>query len=1371
MTVKPKVVRAKPSPSAQINSDAPIPGFVQSSPILMMPVRIETRYVDGGNELRIRVYPDQIHLDLHDPVLQAAEEVAGQWYWQQRWSAPSPDVEDALAREALAMLERTFGQPRARWIVSQMVPANLSMAPRNSAPRFPVGSTRPDGWQRAARLSLLPDRWIASAFANDAKGNLIRVFEKAGKAIEPSLNASPDPASTSDDPKFRWTTDFGEAERVGMAMRLRVNDLDETARAKGIGITSALARLIVWGWRTGDSATQLETLMTAHAHSQGLSFPLPGTPTNLTGDAVSLAVEHTNPVDNALAITTGRRVTAASGEDIAGRMTDLIWNATLGQTLDQLGDPLIGDAVIDVLREHARKWVRPDGPLPVIRVGRQPYGVLPVIVSKRFKGVSVLDTRLNEILQQLRPFWMAASGRAPKLDRGGNSLVQNLDALLRQGPLAQTVRFRRVLGPRVAELTGFSAAMRALLNATTASVLQKAGIAGVPRLAAMVAEDEALALDLPWVEAAESHLPALAASARATDARSRLVSRDAPDNVLELLAVQALIYEIDKDAAAHAHQVIQSRGLSEAMPPTIALRIEELVNLGPTPAPKGRITTGAALASLRLGKRILPPSQGLQATLAALDALSNRPASELDRALRGWLDACSWRLDAWITSLATRRLAEGHSKPGSKVVQVGAYGWVENLAPDTRPDSEGFIHAPSMHHAQTAAVLGSGHLAHRGDTGDAFAINLSSRRVRQAKALLDAVAQGIPLGESLGIRFEALLRQRDPRLVKHISPLRARFAASAIAPLDGVALLDDHRDRPDWLSRALPDATASERNLIDSCAAQLEEVFDAVSDLLLAEGVHQIAGGNMARAATAFSALDRQTQPPETEVARTPGSGTGFDQRVVLILGSARPAKAWQALSNDGRAIAEPALNAWAADRIGDPARFAIAAVAIDRSPRQERSLTPVSLIDLGLSPLSLIMLSAHRPQDSDTLRDRVSAAFAVQLSPEELASGTSIRIEPDPPRAAELGFAELEALLISLAGAVGAGRALAPADLTTGTPSVQIDLLQLTARANQVHDLFKVARQTLAQAIAMQVHLEEAIATAAHAGAAIRSTPEANPLSVAKAALAGVDEALARDAAITPSRSDAEAVDQLIARIRALLGNDFPVLPVFDGTASDFSDLWASLADQRALLAGASLPVQSVLRQMRRVRPALSGLADAIEASELVQGKAAPFAVAQLPHRAAARWIGLPYGDAPPQGVKASLMIHANSINPAHQLALISGLLIDSWTEVIPERVARTGVAMHYDAPAVRAPQSLLLAVHPESAAADWTPAILFDTIAEALDLARIRAVRPQDLPPMGMALPLIYLPENATGDVPATNLHAIRDRAAKRARQRAGS
>ena len=90
----------------------------------------------------------------------------------------------------------------------------------------------------------------------------------------------------------------------------------------------------------------------------------------------------------------------------------------------------------------------------------------------------------------------------------------------------------------------------------------------------------------------------------------------------------------------------------------------------------------------------------------------------------------------------------------------------------------GFIHAPSVMQAQTAALLRNAHLNHsREDAQDLFAVDLSSRRVRLATTLLDGVRQGQPLGAVLGYLFERKLHEfghdADIDEFRAIAPLRA----------------------------------------------------------------------------------------------------------------------------------------------------------------------------------------------------------------------------------------------------------------------------------------------------------------------------------------------------------------------------------------------------------------------------------------------------------------------------------------------------------------------------------------------------------------------------------------------------------------------
>ncbi len=103
----------------------------------------------------------------------------------------------------------------------------------------------------------------------------------------------------------------------------------------------------------------------------------------------------------------------------------------------------------------------------------------------------------------------------------------------------------------------------------------------------------------------------------------------------------------------------------------------------------------------------------------------------------------------------------------------------------------GFIHAPSVMQAQTAALLRNAHINHaREDAQDLFAVDLSSRRVRLATTLLDGVRQGQPLGAVLGYLFERKLHEfghdADIDEFRALAPLRP-VNAPGTQPAESIA--------------------------------------------------------------------------------------------------------------------------------------------------------------------------------------------------------------------------------------------------------------------------------------------------------------------------------------------------------------------------------------------------------------------------------------------------------------------------------------------------------------------------------------------------------------------------------------------------------
>src|SRR5262249_41070852 len=115
----------------------------------------------------------------------------------------------------------------------------------------------------------------------------------------------------------------------------------------------------------------------------------------------------------------------------------------------------------------------------------------------------------------------------------------------------------------------------------------------------------------------------------------------------------------------------------------------------------------------------------------SFNRLAGYSAEALDFAIREVLDLAAYRFDAWVTSLAHVRLDVLRRTTANGGIVLGAYGWLEEVRPQPqRTPSAGYVHAPSLQHATTAAVLRSGYLTHRDGSQPAMEVDLTSDRVR-----------------------------------------------------------------------------------------------------------------------------------------------------------------------------------------------------------------------------------------------------------------------------------------------------------------------------------------------------------------------------------------------------------------------------------------------------------------------------------------------------------------------------------------------------------------------------------------------------------------------------------------------------------------
>ena len=167
--------------------------------------------------------------------------------------------------------------------------------------------------------------------------------------------------------------------------------------------------------------------------------------------------------------------------------------------------------------------------------------------------------------------------------------------------------------------------------------------------------------------------------------------------------------------------------------------------------------------------------------------------------------------------------------------------------------------------------------------------------------------------------------------------------------------------------------------------------------------------------------------------------------------------------------------------------------------------------------------------------------------------------------------------------------------------------------------------------------------------------------------------------------RAAAAAAKDGAARIAAVLGPDWRVLGRV--TPADPAELAVAFGASDELQAGDPHAAATWLTRAAHVREGAGRLDGALMYAEaLGSPERLALHVAQLPHRPGDRWAALPSTpDHPIEGGRLSLVAQAAGA-PIAEGKPICGLVIDEWTEVVPEATQVTGVGFHFDQPNARA-------------------------------------------------------------------------------------
>ena len=686
-------------------------------------------------------------------------------YWKAVWLA---DGDKTKIDAAASTLAGTSGIAAPESLISQFAPANLATRP---APPHSKGEVRVDvawlilqspdslkarSWSEPPSAQLMPDCFVVLGYQN---GTL--VFEAQGRPIPSPLIAGPDPsAPEADQMQFgtdghlnvpedmAWMTDFESAIEAGMGIKVPLD-------GERVDLSRPIDRVIALGLRLADDAesgsAHLEQLITNHRYARpGLAFVPQGTPTNNT-DSDSAGFSRTDDADasydalfdpkaeitpssnwwrrqdgewlaDALGIDwhTLNRVPQSSNADFseARAMNRALWPATLGYTMETMLNPIFDLSTIETTRWFYTHYVTGRGFLPCLRVGNQPYGVLPISALSRWTwpsaeagasdGLLGYLRGLHSTLAAMRADWAVWAQASARIGKAGDAHQVLLDVL---GVNATSVeyyqryaesfdhlfnlaKFEGIAGQMLAA-TGLSLQQQAMLflrrlgytGAAEPDALQRFFFDAAQRLNGPLIDDRPLSERDPiraYTDDGHNYIEWLINTARSSFDDLRLErgfsENKAPlallytmlrhalqlgywDSALKLHQAAGLLSE-EADLRARREPVAihltQASGASES-------RLAPLYNTDARITGANDVTVAQHITQSIAGE---PTVQALNGQLSALTMLKGLPTARLERCLAEHIDTASYRLDAWLLGLVnfqlmSLRYGAPTSSPGS----------------------------------------------------------------------------------------------------------------------------------------------------------------------------------------------------------------------------------------------------------------------------------------------------------------------------------------------------------------------------------------------------------------------------------------------------------------------------------------------------------------------------------------------------------------------------------------------------------------------------------------------------------------------------------------------------------------------------------
>lgn len=747
-----------------------------SLPFLLFPVRIETRFMTGGNqpELWLRIYPDDIAIHTHEKLLTEKELTEGISYWKALLDAEKNgggNKED-MKIAAWNILVQSFRPQRSAWIALQTKPSNwnndLSEVQSADDLIFPAaGLTKPDTWSRAPRVNILPDRFVITLYEGD-----VVTREVVGNIIPDELFVGPDPMDsegsfmTKDEKlvfgeSFDWTSDFDKAIQYGMGFKIPI-----TVSQASNGFSRILAFGINLSASAATSKKMVEDLIDNHHYSpKGFSLISQGSATNNTDDnssaytkndslntsyvteaGVPLFTESDECDGKNLADALGidyaplQNVLHSNGKDLkeAVAMNTALYTSTLGYYFDTILKPVLNESQQEKLRDFFVDNVTGRGPLPAIRIGDQPYGILLTSNFDKWmwnSGTSSFDRAyydtgflngLYAILKNYNEIWKSKLSELAFVGKPHSDPSQTLMNIIGMQPNSASIYQR--IGYSTDYLKNkdqfqyggiYSKDMEKNMTSklSTLNFLHSFGYTAddngklkIPQLLRLIYQHYHTTLDAANIV---DNVP-LSETDGITyynqTAKKNYLHWLAEINTLDILEKQdfgtgnkvptALMYmQLRRSLSLQLHKAsvlwlkkynfdvgftLEAANFHNIRPAGDLTRWEVMRAKVSVAAPDHPQRNKQVSEYLLSSGKNEDEAVFLTSMKKSLAQLADLPTARLERCFIEHLDACNYRLDAWQTGLFNLRLSQQRQLQNDnreKGVYLGSFGWVENVLP------------------------------------------------------------------------------------------------------------------------------------------------------------------------------------------------------------------------------------------------------------------------------------------------------------------------------------------------------------------------------------------------------------------------------------------------------------------------------------------------------------------------------------------------------------------------------------------------------------------------------------------------------------------------------------------------------------------